>query len=93
MSHTPGPWQVKRLQLAIKSKPFGEAFIYINTARTPTDSHVVIMPRITEGEQEANARLIAAAPELLAALRYVAENYPIASTIVEEAIAHAEGRA
>ena len=60
-SHTPGPWTVKGRKM--------EARIYGNVEGGP----VAVVPYVTEWASnqydEANARLIAAAPELLAALQ------------------------
>lgn len=61
--HTPGPWEVERLEASNR------------LAVTARRSHTVaIMSRnvhIDETVHEANARLIAAAPDLLDALRHV----------------------
>lgn len=66
-SHTPGPWYVEQ--------PYGEPGIYvaatINTGLIaklfPQDGH--LFNRDTKVSEAANARLIAAAPELLEALK------------------------
>jgi len=70
MSHTPGPWSV------------------IPTPYDPDHTHKIMYDSVQEwrrigtvagvfakdnGEAEANARLLAAAPEMLAALREIAE--------------------
>lgn len=55
MSHTPGPWYV-RTDGTIGSVQRGGMVV----------AHPVIEPK-NEGDQAANARLIAAAPDLLAA--------------------------
>ena len=52
--HTPGPWAVEH--------PYGEGGIYVSGTNT------ALIAKIYH-EQEANARLIAAAPDMLAALR------------------------
>ena len=60
----------------------------------PDDCVVVILP-----EQQANAKLIAAAPELLKALKYIVEWKPdnwspeIGRELARNAITKAEGRA
>ena len=61
--HTPGPWE-------------------INTRATPFQCHVVSQPDahgireiFYSGNNDANARLIAAAPALLAALENILRNY------------------
>lgn len=90
--HTPGPW---------KNKTFGEV-------KAKDDAFTVAQCMMGNlGEREANANLIAAAPELLEALKYAREE--IALRVVEDggtkysiqkacakldaAIAKAEGRA
>ena len=56
--HTHGPWEVDRFYWTIQRRMFG-----------PDEPEVEVIGRLTNGEEaEANARLIAAAPELLEAL-------------------------
>jgi hypothetical protein len=52
--HTPGPWQVS---------PYGNI-----TSKSLTVASVEQIDFVTESEKQANARLIAAAPDLLSAL-------------------------
>jgi hypothetical protein len=59
--HTPGPWEVDRYYWTLQRRLFGD-----------DEPEVQIIGRISEtedDEREANARLIAAAPELLEALK------------------------
>ena len=74
MKHTPGPWRVD------ETKAIGPMGIYSETARQPVSGicwfvycrNYGMFPDTEEmprDEIEANARLIAAAPELLAALK------------------------
>lgn len=61
MSHTPGPWEVKRL-IDKNGKPYSTLY----------ECHIDLGPcmiwaPVGDAEQEANARLIAAAPDLLEA--------------------------
>lgn len=72
--HTPGPWTYSRWD------QFGDARFYVAQAEgapyTPNYSDVATLITETVSDertaiQEANARLIAAAPELLAALQHV----------------------
>jgi len=94
MTHTPGPWVVEYYD-SVRSKANGEfvcnAITYNKYGRTEEQRLLL---------QEANARLIAAAPDLLEALKKYqqynrlkndsdAEIYDIAET----AIAKAEGKA
>lgn len=66
-AHTPGPWEMKRL-IDNSGKPYSTLY----------EAHIDITPcmiwaPIGNAEQEANARLISAAPELLEALETAAE--------------------
>jgi hypothetical protein len=61
--HTPGPWEVDRFYWTIQRRMFG-----------PDEPEVEVIGRLTNGEEaEANARLIAAAPELLKALQMLSD--------------------
>lgn len=84
-AHTPGPWNVER--------PFGEAGLYV-AARTsalvcklyPVDPGTFnVDQRVTE---EANAAVIAASPDMLAALRLA---HPLLVRL-GDFIANGEGR-
>ena len=60
--HTPGPW---------RSGHYGEYGFRIDTG--PDTNYVAhVSPRLDDPETEANARLIAAAPDLLEALEFYA---------------------
>lgn len=64
-NHTPGPWHIN-----------GEYHIYAKTAQGALPVRVAQAVPLRNGnsdERGANARLIAAAPELLEALKYAAE--------------------
>lgn len=72
MSHTPGPWGCKNERdpkfiplKAIYCERMGFQIGFINTPDKQTCE-----------EAEANARLIAAAPDLLQALQWIADNGP-----------------
>ena len=76
--HTPGPWAFSR------SDNFGDARFYVaqqdGAPYTPNYSDVAtLIAETVSGErvsiQEANARLIAAAPDLLTALTTVVEHW------------------
>ncbi len=90
MSHTPGPW---------KTGPINYADVYAADGEL-----VALVPKRFDENEEifpetlANARLIAAAPDILRALKYV-RNYAHVADLSEEtmqsmdaAIAKAEGR-
>lgn len=72
IQHTPGPWHIEPLQadlglsIAICKADRG----IIAVIQAPEDDE---LPEFTREEDEANARVIAAAPELLAALEAQAE--------------------
>ena len=65
MKHTPGPWEMRELKGYQSSDPVflieGNTTLHLMVVAFP-DGHVV-------GENEANARLIAAAPDLLEACK------------------------
>jgi hypothetical protein len=94
-SHTPGPWnramQGDTIEISISATPFGRKVIA--EVQTGFDEPF-------ESQQHANARLIAAAPELLHALRKFVEWQDEMKNAVpriyidraKEAIAKAEGR-
>ena len=60
--HTPGPWTVHGQWQASVRMPNGEGF------------HVCSDPRHASDESKANARLIAAAPDMLAALEEIMDS-------------------
>ena len=69
-NHTPGPWSIDELKLSLKELPMvdicaqGRTVCELTHHRNPDGSRVT---------QDADARLISAAPELLHALRWAAE--------------------
>ena len=87
--HTPGPWET-RLDEPYWLRVFGSdghaiAKVYLDDA--PVEDY--------NTRQEANARLIAAAPELLQALKgvvYIANRETVEFDAARAAIAKAEGR-
>jgi hypothetical protein len=95
-THTPGPWRVKK----------EEKFLVMGTFITVRDSHDGVIAG-THVDDKANARLIASAPELLAALILAVplmQRYAMRSPVLEpsvdrilpamiSAIAQAEGNA
>lgn len=99
MSHTPGPWSVA-------TPTYGaNGVLYILAPQQSENEwprEVAVLYSGGEDEQDANARLIAAAPELLAALRIARETIAMACgttapfvkqafAIIDPAIAKAEG--
>jgi hypothetical protein len=66
MTHTPGPWQARKA-FVYSSKPH----VQLAHCGANFTAGVDGTRSISDGEAEANARLIAAAPDLLAALRCV----------------------
>ena len=69
MSHTPGPWWLGK-HGAVHGGPFVECF---NGSAQPQVALATMHEEIKPEQRDANARLIAAAPELLAACRKVKE--------------------
>ncbi len=61
--HTPGPWYYQE-----------ESDAYTHIVRGPGGYFIHQGPQFTSGESKANARLIAAAPDLLEAVEAVVEN-------------------
>lgn len=61
-THTPGPWLV----VGTPRDHEGDAYVAI---QTPAGAFDLIAPGVMRDRHAANARLIAAAPDLLAALR------------------------
>jgi hypothetical protein len=82
-AHTPGPWHYQE-----------ESDLYTHIVRGPDNFFVCQLQQDTSGYAEANARLIAAAPELLAALKKASRVGLMGHDFVEidEIIAKAEGR-
>jgi hypothetical protein len=88
--HTPGPWEyhfVRKVWAVIC--PSGGPIVYTTGSINPGSKDQKV-------EDEANARLIAAAPELLDALKHIARSWPddFAAKYARAAIAIAkvEGR-
>lgn len=82
MEHTPGPWRVERYEIASEFRP-GEKiplFNVLGVNLTPdayySGAHFTVC---SELDSEADARLIAAAPSLLAALEELDDWYPLTS--------------
>ena len=74
--HTPGPWQVlpeevDRPYIRVRGTELGGRY---KVANVPTPAYDGVDAREAR-ETRANARLIAAAPELLEALREIADDY------------------
>lgn len=103
-AHTPGPWKAGRTDMQSYCGMTGEPFTNIYHATMKDGEHhvtgdalpLVIAKAVGEGNK-ANARLIAAAPDMLAALKavqeYGHEDSPKKWEIIQAAIDKAEGRA
>ena len=72
--HTPGPWFAARNSSFWEVKPQRELFDY-NTPFTVADVCASAPGNPDGGLQEANARLIAAAPDLLASLQLMVDRF------------------
>jgi len=81
--HTPGPWIERGYNVRVRN---GRYIAYTGPSHTPPSEY----PKQCAEEDKANARLIAAAPELLEALQRLrnAEKSPREEWVA--AIAHAE---
>ncbi len=106
-AHTPGPWEPLRGGIEVQSETNNhEVHAFVNGVPVPiaeiyrnmTVEHddPVGKYEISEAEGLANLHLIAAAPDLLAALKTIIEDHPRdvfgAIQAAESAIAKAEGR-
>jgi len=84
--HTPGPWEVRQAET-------GHTAVYPHGGRERIAD--IYCPLDINGNHAANARLIAAAPELLEACKSILKDYGYDSSIrlqLSEVIAKAEGR-
>lgn len=84
VTHTPGPWRDQPLS---RRDPTPGVNIWITG---PDGQVVATLPDTAAGN--ANARLIAAAPDLLAALKLYVEHFGDPLKVARPAIAKAEGR-
>ena len=68
--YTPGPWAINTAGSAKAGQPFKVTEIYVYAPDTQDDVAICadVIDPVTQAPSEANARLIAAAPELLEAL-------------------------
>ena len=77
-NHTHGPWtvwsRIDRYAAAGEKLPHGTASYIIKAAKDRTIARITHAPGIAD-VQAADARLIAAAPDLLAALQALVEDY------------------
>lgn len=76
--HTPGPWAMNPVLARVDAMP---SLLPVCQLLWPTDER-------PEAETEANARLIAAAPELLEALKECADRLEIHIKHSEDLVAH-----
>ena len=72
--HTPGPWFTNTAGSAKRGEPFKITEIYVYAPYTQDDTAICadVIDPVTQEPSEANARLIAASPELLDALTRLA---------------------
>ena len=93
--HTPGPWVTNTAGSAKRGEPFKITEIYVYAPGTQDDTAICadVIDPVTQEPSEANARLIAAAPELLEALQYAISQVPELATVpgIRAAIAKATG--
>jgi len=72
-THTPGPWKVEPFVQSINSYPNWHSFTVRHDRTNVHIATVGDVDRYYEKNNEANARLIASAPDLLAALESLVE--------------------
>jgi hypothetical protein len=90
--HTPAPWYIGVATSTIES-PIGEKFFGVGSAEGRGICRVSRLSTL-DNEDEANASLIAAAPELLAACELAVKSlasFPDRAAVVQAAIAKAKG--
>ncbi len=70
-AHTPGPWRIER------GKKYGDFLIWSARGETEVSSHWIATLKCEScpAQEEANARLMAAAPDMLEALEPFVEVY------------------
>lgn len=71
--HTPGPWRAEQVRMGGPSNPYLAWSVQGKGGCVAEIRYTGIHPKNQIGEDEANARLIAAAPDLLAALEMAAK--------------------
>jgi hypothetical protein len=99
---TPGPWQVSPLD----GRTCGPSRLLVQSGTTIAQMQAVAIVTLRTGETDANARLIAAAPELYAALKAATQfllpdidrgpaidGWQNTVNMVKEALAKADGAA
>ena len=97
--YTPGPWAINTAGSAKAGQPFKVTEIYVYAPDTQDDVAICadVIDPVTQAPSEANARLIAAAPDLLeilidfASSPYIAAHHPKRLAKALAAIAKAEG--
>ena len=71
--YTPGPWAINTAGSAKAGQPFKVTEIYVYAPDTQDDVAICadVIDPVTQAPSEANARLIAAAPDMASALRAI----------------------
>lgn len=72
-AHTPGPWKVADDKWTLAARPWSGAIAVV--ADDGSEAPPILFWSTRGGDEVANARLIAAAPELLAALTVVLDEF------------------
>jgi hypothetical protein len=100
MTHTPGPWTLanprqtmgkwEQVQIRVGNDAICDVYPH-GTATLKARNNRTVSARVLSAEDRANARLIAAAPDLLAVLKeFAAGRNAVAALPLEEAIALTE---
>lgn len=72
LTHTPGPWYIGR-----NMHPFSENFMKPTIGAEGREDAIAVLPSGDDPDEEGNAALIAAAPELLEACQALLEYFDI----------------
>lgn len=88
---TPGPWEISRHHQKING---GWPAHYMIGQQDEMYDHAIVLSSEDSGEGKANANLIAAAPDMYEALKYIVEQYGHCMPLnkAKAALAKAEGR-